>query len=205
MDITELNIPGAFVVSTKTFGDDRGGFLEYFKAASFEAATGRRFDLQQANWSFSKTGVLRGIHAAQVPPSQAKYVVCVRGAIVDVIVDIRVGSPTFGQHQMVELDDQQRNAVFLSEGLGHGFMALTDDTAVTYLCSAGYNPEREFGIHPLDPQLGIQWPSTDLAGLPVTALLSAKDEAAVSFADAQAAGMLPSYQECLAFVETLAC
>lgn len=101
---------------------------------------GHRLDLVQANCSVSSRGTLRGVHFADVPPSQAKYVKCVRGAVLDVIVDIRVGSPTFGQWEGVRLDDDQHHAVYLSEGLGHAFMALTDDATVVYLCSAGYSP-----------------------------------------------------------------
>lgn len=202
MNVTELTIPGSYKITNRIFADDRGGFLEYFKAETLSAATGRVFDLAQANCSYSKKGVVRGIHAAQVPPSQAKYVTCVKGAIVDVIVDIRVGSPTFGHHELVPLDDQERNAVFLSEGLGHGFMALTDDAVVTYLCSTGYNPEREFGIHPMDSELNIAWPQQDLDGKSLTPLLSAKDQAAPTFPQAQTDGLLPTWAQCQDFYAT---
>ena len=107
---------------------------------SFVAATGHRLALAQANCSVSAKGVLRGIHFADVPPGQAKYVTCVKGAVLDVIVDIRVGSPTFGQWTSVLLDDRDRRAVYLSEGLGHGFCSLQDGSTVVYLCSEGYNP-----------------------------------------------------------------
>lgn len=159
----------------------------------FTEAAGHPLTLAQANMSVSSRGTLRGIHFADVPPGQAKYVKCVRGAVLDVIVDIRVGSPTFGQWEIVRLDDQDHHAVYLSEGLGHGFMALTDDATVVYLCSEGYAPEREHGIHPFDPDLGIEWPA-DLAPL-----LSAKDERAPSLAQAREQGMLPSYEECVAY------
>ena len=102
---------------------------------------------------------MRGIHYADVPPSQAKYVTCVRGAVLDVIVDIRVGSPAFGRYDAVRLDDDERAAVYLSEGLGHAFVALTDDATVVYLCSEVYSPTREHGITPPDPDLGIEWPA----------------------------------------------
>src|SRR5690606_22970512 len=117
-------------------GDDRGVFLEWFKDGAFQEATGRSLDLQQANLSVSAAGVLRGVHFADVPPSQAKYVTCPRGAVLDVVVDIRTGSPTFGQWDAVLLDDVDRRAIFLSEGLGHAFCSLEDGSVVTYLCSA---------------------------------------------------------------------
>jgi dTDP-4-dehydrorhamnose 3,5-epimerase len=143
----------------------------------------------------SARDVVRGIHFADVPPGQAKYVTCVAGAVLDVVVDIRVGSPTFGQWESVRLDDEERHAVYLAEGLGHGFCALTEQATVTYLCSSEYRPGREHGIHPLDAELGIAWP----AAVP---LLSPKDAAAPSLAEARAAGLLPRCDECSTHIES---
>jgi dTDP-4-dehydrorhamnose 3,5-epimerase len=193
----ELGIAGAWVHEPKVFPDARGSFHEWFKGADFAEATGHGLNLAQANCSVSSRGTLRGIHFADVPPSQAKYVKCVRGAVLDVIVDIRTGSPTFGQWEAVRLDDRDHHAVYLSEGLGHGFMALTDDATVVYLCSEGYAPEREHGIHPLDPAVGIDWPAE------FTPLLSAKDEQAPTLAEARDQGLLPSYEACVAYREGL--
>ena len=119
----------------------------------------------------SSAGTLRGIHFAELPPSQAKFVTCVHGAALDVVIDLRLGSPTFGQWDSVHLDDEERRAVYLPEGLGHAFMALEDHTVVNYLCSAPYAPDREHGIHPLDPEIGIRWPTTRRDGGPLTPLL----------------------------------
>ena len=141
-------------------GDDRGVFLEWFREDAFVEATGHSLHLAQANCSVSSAGTLRGIHFAQLPPSQAKFVTCVHGAALDVVVDLRVGSPTFGQWDSVLLDDVDRRAIYLPEGLGHAFMALEDHTVVTYLCSAPYAPGREHGVHPLDPEIGIDWPTS---------------------------------------------
>lgn len=192
-----LSIEGAWVHEPKVFPDDRGTFHEWFKGPDFRAATGHDLTLAQANCSVSRRGTLRGIHFADVPPSQAKYVKCVRGAVLDVIVDIRTGSPTYGQHEIVRLDDHSHHAVYLSEGLGHGFLALTDDATVVYLCSEGYAPAREHGINPLDPGLGIEWPAD------VVPLLSPKDEQAPTLAEAEQQGLLPSYADCVAFRGTL--
>ncbi|MGP4010202.1 dTDP-4-dehydrorhamnose 3,5-epimerase [Streptomyces sp. 4N124] len=192
-----LSIDGAWVHEPKVFPDGRGSFHEWFKAPLFTEAAGHPLTLAQANMSVSARGTLRGIHFADVPPGQAKYVKCVRGTVLDVIVDIRTGSPTFGQWEIVRLDDRDHHAVYLSEGLGHGFMALTDDATVVYLCSEGYAPEREHGIHPLDPALGIDWPA-DLAPL-----LSAKDEQAPTLAEAREQGLLPSYEQCVAYRASL--
>ncbi|MFD3618223.1 dTDP-4-dehydrorhamnose 3,5-epimerase [Streptomyces sp. NPDC058676] len=193
----ELSIAGAWVHEPKVFPDARGSFHEWFKGADFEESTGHGLSLAQANCSISSRGTLRGIHFADVPPSQAKYVKCVRGAVLDVIVDIRTGSPTYKQWEAVRLDDADHHSVYLSEGLGHAFMALTDDATVVYLCSEGYAPQREHGIHPLDPELGIEWPSG------MTPVLSEKDSAAPTLAEAEAQGLLPSYEACQAYAARL--
>ncbi|MBZ4319377.1 dTDP-4-dehydrorhamnose 3,5-epimerase [Streptomyces huiliensis] len=185
-----LRIEGAWTDEPTVFGDDRGSFHEWFKADAFEAATSRRLELAQANMSVSRRGVVRGVHFSDVPPGQAKYVRCVRGAVLDVVVDLRTGSPTFGEWEAVRLDDAEHRAVFLSEGLGHGFAALTDQATVVYLCSTGYAPEREHAVHPLDPALGIAWPA---GAEPV---LSEKDRRAPTLAEAREQGILPSYESC---------
>ncbi|WP_338904366.1 dTDP-4-dehydrorhamnose 3,5-epimerase [Streptomyces nigra] len=187
-----LGIDGAWVLEPQLFEDDRGTFHEWYRGGEFREATGHDLALAQANCSVSRRGVLRGLHYADVPPGQAKYVTCVRGAVLDVVADIRVGSPTFGQWEAVRLDDDGRRAVFLAEGLGHGFMALTDDATVVYLCSTGYDPRREHTVDALDPALGVTWPD----GL--TPVLSPKDARAPSLAEAQEAGLLPSYEACRA-------
>lgn len=191
MDYRELKIAGAWEITPKQFGDDRGVFLEWFKQATFTEETGRELDLAQANCSVSAAGVLRGIHYADVPPGQAKYVTCVSGSVLDVVVDLRVGSPTFGQWDSVLLDTVDRRAIFLSEGLGHGFLALEDHSTVMYLCSTGYDPAREHEVHPLDPAIGIEWPTVEHGGRRLEYELSAKDRVAPTLADARAAGRLP--------------
>ncbi|GAB4083951.1 dTDP-4-dehydrorhamnose 3,5-epimerase [Myceligenerans cantabricum] len=203
MQYRELSVPGAFEITPQQFGDSRGLFLEAFKAGPFADAVGHRFDLAQANCSVSAAGVLRGIHFADVPPSQAKYVQCLRGAVLDVVVDVRTGSPTFGTWDAVLLDDADRRSIYLSEGLGHAFMSLEDGSTVMYLCSAGYAPEREHGIHPLDPAVGIDWPTTARDGTPLTPQLSEKDEVAPTLAEAESEGLLPTLQDVEKYIATL--
>lgn len=203
MEFRELSVPGAWEITPRQFGDDRGVFLEWFKEAPFAESLGHRLHLAQANCSVSAAGVLRGIHFAQLPPGQAKYVTCPKGAVLDVAIDIRVGSPTFGQWDSVLLDDVDRRAVYLSEGLGHAFMSLEDGSTVVYLCSAPYAPGREHGVHPLDPAIGIQWPTTARDGSPLTPQLSPKDAAAPTLAEAQVQGLLPTLGEVRAFVASL--
>jgi dTDP-4-dehydrorhamnose 3,5-epimerase len=188
----ELGIAGSWVFTPRLHTDRRGTFLEWFRHADFQASIGYRPQLAQGNCSVSRRGVLRGIHFADVPPGQAKYVTCVSGAVLDVVVDLRTGSAGFGNWQTVRLDDQDRRAVFLTEGLGHGFMALSEEATVVYLCSTPYAPEREHAVHPLDPDLHITWPDD------LDPVLSDQDALAPSLADALAAGLLPDYRECLA-------
>ncbi|WP_269858687.1 dTDP-4-dehydrorhamnose 3,5-epimerase family protein [Streptomyces sp. RPT161] len=192
-----LGIEGAWLLDTDVFADDRGSFHQWFQGGDFRAATGHELRVAQANCSVSRRGALRGIHFADVPPGQGKQVTCLHGAVFDVVVDLRVGSPTFRRWEAVRLDDQHRRAVYLAEGLGHAFLALTDDTVVAYLTSQGYAPQREHAIHPLDPALGIDWPGD------VEPVLSPRDAAAPTLAEAERRGLLPSYRACREFYADL--
>jgi dTDP-4-dehydrorhamnose 3,5-epimerase len=197
MHISALEIADAFVCTPQTFGDDRGAFLEWFRADKLAAATGRSFTPVQANHSVSRRGVLRGIHYCDVPPGQAKYVYCSSGAVLDVAVDLRVGSPSYRKHAAVRLDDVDRRGIYLPEGLGHAFLALSEQAHITYLVSTPYNPAAEHAVSALDPELALPWP--DDTGGPV---LSDKDAAAPSIAAAERDGLLPSYDACLALYAT---
>jgi dTDP-4-dehydrorhamnose 3,5-epimerase len=196
VDVEELPIPGAWVFTLRTHSDDRGSFLEWYKAAQLEHLIGHPLPLVQANHSVSRRATLRGIHFTDVPPGQAKYVYCPTGSVLDVVVDVRTGSPTYGAHASVLMDSTHRRAVYIAEGLGHAFIALTDDAHVTYLCSSGYNPAADHGVHPLDPELGIDWPGD-------RPLLSDKDASAPALAAAEAAGALPSYADCVRLYASL--
>jgi dTDP-4-dehydrorhamnose 3,5-epimerase len=187
-----LGIEGAWVYTPQIHQDERGSFLESFRGDEIAADIGYRLDVAQVNCSVSRRGVIRGVHFADVPPGQAKYVSCLRGAIFDVVVDLRVGSPHFRSWESVRLDDQNRRSIFIAEGLGHAFMALSDECTVAYLCSTPYSPGREHGVHALDPALGVSWPGG------AEHVLSGKDAAAPSLAEAQEKGLLPSYADCIA-------
>ena len=197
MEVRELKIPGAWEFTPRQFPDPRGVFLEWFKETVVEEAIGHPFTLRQVNHSTSSRGAVRGIHFADVPPGQAKYIYVTRGAVLDVVVDIRVGSPTFGVVDALQLDDVDRRAVYVAEGLGHAMFALTDDVNLNYLVTQPYAPAREHGIHPLDPDLDLPWPAD------IEPLLSDKDAAAPTLAEAEQQGLLPSYDACLEFYETL--
>ncbi|HET6966761.1 MAG TPA: dTDP-4-dehydrorhamnose 3,5-epimerase [Ornithinibacter sp.] len=198
MRIEPLPIDGAFLVTPRQFPDDRGVFLESFRGDRLAEHLGHRPDIVQTNVSVSARGTVRGIHFADVPPGQGKYVTALTGSLVDFVVDVRVGSPTFGHWEAVTLDAVDRRAVYLSEGLGHAFCALEDGTTAMYLCTAAFDPTAEHGIHPLDPEIGLTLPD----GL--APLLSAKDAAAPSLARASASGLLPTYAACDAWARTLA-
>jgi len=198
MQIRALNNLGSFEITPRQFPDDRGVFLESFRGDKLAKAIGHRLDIIQTNVSVSSRGTVRGVHFADVPPSQAKYVTALSGSFIDFVIDIRVGSPTFGQWDSVLLDTIDRRAIYLSEGLGHAICSLEDNSTVMYLCSATYDPVREHGINPLDPELGLAMP----AG--VTPVLSARDATAPSLSEAAAQGLLPRYDECVRYYAELA-
>jgi dTDP-4-dehydrorhamnose 3,5-epimerase len=197
VNIRELSIPDAYEITPKQFGDERGVFFEWYRFDRLADVVGHPLDLRQANTSVSRRGVVRGIHFADVPRGQAKYVTVSHGAVLDYVVDIRVGSPTFGQWDSVLLDTVARRAVYLSEGLGHAFVALTDDATVSYLVSDVYNPSAEHGINPLDPDVGLDFsiPGDELQ-------LSPKDTDAPGLHEAVAIGLLPEWDAMRAFYAT---
>jgi dTDP-4-dehydrorhamnose 3,5-epimerase len=197
MQVRELDIAAAWEITPQLHSDSRGLFFEWLTDQGFTGFAGHRLDVRQANCSVSAAGVLRGLHFAQLPPSQAKYVTCLSGAVFDVVVDIRVGSPTFGQWDSVLLDDRDHRSVYISEGLAHGFVALRNNSTVMYLCSAEYNPQREHTIAATDPTLAIDWPSGH------ELVLSDRDAAAPTLEEVRAAGLLPTWEETRIFVQGL--
>lgn len=190
MEFRPLSIEGAFEVTPRQLVDGRGVFLESFRGDLLAEHVGHRMDVVQTNISVSSRGTVRGIHFADIPPSQAKYITVLSGSLVDFVVDIRVGSPTFGQWDSVLLDTKDRRGVYIAEGLGHAFVALEDGTTAMYLVSSTYHPEREHGVHPLDPQVGLRLPDG------IEPLLSPKDKAAPSLEEARDGGLLPTYAAC---------
>jgi len=191
MEVRELSLPDLFLITPKKLPDVRGVFFESFREDVIRAELGRPFDVTQANFSVSRRGALRGVHSVRVSPGQAKLVSCVRGAVLDVVVDLRVGSPTFGRHEALWLDDQAGTGLFISEGLGHSFLALADDTCMHYQCSTTYAADTVVSVNALDPDLRLPW------NLSAEAIMSDTDRAAPMLAEAADLGMLSSYEECL--------
>ena len=186
MKLTPLGLEGGWLAESQVWTDDRGFFREWFKSEAIKSATGRNFGIEQANISLSSVGSLRGIHYSLAPRGQAKWITCVSGSIQDVIVDIRPDSITFGQWVEIELKGDSGKAVLISEGFGHGFLALEDNTAVAYLVSTPYSPADEFEINPLDEKIGIKW------GLELKDMrISDKDKNAPTLAERLSVGKLP--------------
>ena len=198
MNIRELSIPDAYEITPEQFSDDRGVFFEWYRFDRLAEAVGHPLDLRQGNSSVSRKGVVRGIHFADVPRGQAKYVTVAHGAVLDFAIDIRVGSPTFGEWDCVLLDTVDHKAVYLAEGLGHCIVALTDDSVVSYLVSDVYKPTAEHAINPLDPEVGLVFP-TEAGEL----VLSPKDAGASGLSAAAAAGLLPEWGAIRSYYETL--
>jgi len=186
-----LAVAGAFEFTPEVHSDDRGLFVSPLQQSAFVAAVGHGFTVAQTNHSRSAKGVLRGIHFTTTPPGQAKYVYCARGRAMDVVVDIRVGSPTFGRWDIVYMDPHTFRAAYFPVGVGHAFLALEDDTVMSYLVSSAYRAELEQAIDPFDRSLGVPWPSG------MEFVVSGRDRAAPDLAQTEAAGGLPQYGNCL--------
>ena len=177
MKIIESEIEGVKMVEPDVFGDSRGWFVEQYNAERYKAA-GITADFVQDNESFSSKGVVRGLHWQASPHTQAKLVRVIRGAVWDVVVDIRKGSPTFGRHESVVLTGENRKQLFIPRGFAHGFVVLEDNTLFSYKCDNLYCRESERGLMFNDPALGIEWPD-----IGVEIKLSEKDRRHPALAD----------------------
>lgn len=174
MNVIKTNIEGILILEPKVFNDARGYFFESFSQREFDEKIapilGHTIRFVQDNESMSSYGVMRGLHFQRPPFTQSKLVRCVKGAVLDVAVDIRKGSPTFGQHVAVELTEDNRRQFFISKGFAHGFAVLSETAVFQYKCDEFYHPEADGGISIIDQSLGINWKiPTDQA------LLSEKD------------------------------
>jgi dTDP-4-dehydrorhamnose 3,5-epimerase len=191
MQARGLAVPGSFEFTPQTYRDKRGLFVSPLQGAAFTEAVGHGFPVVQSNHTRSAKGVLRGIHFTTMPPGQAKYVYCAHGRALDVVVDVRAGSPAFGTWDSVELDSGSCRAVYLPVGVGHAFLALEENTVMCYLVSTSYRPGLEQSIDLFDRKLGLPWPKgTEF-------VISERDRAAISLAEAQEKGLLPEYADCL--------
>ena len=187
MTAKPLSIHGAWLLQSRVFADDRGTFSEWFKSSFLTELTGESFEPVQANVSISNAGVIRGIHYSLAPLGQAKLVTVLRGSILDVAVDVRVGSPTFGTYESVVMVAGDGQTMFLRSDMAHAFQALEDNTVVSYLVSSEYSPTDEKEISPMCARLGIDWDAS------VPPVLSEKDRAAPGLDQQHTAKFLPSF------------
>ncbi|WP_129665930.1 dTDP-4-dehydrorhamnose 3,5-epimerase family protein [Phytoactinopolyspora endophytica] len=196
MEMRELSIPNAYEFIPQVFEDRRGRFVAPFQGQELAGTLGHPLALAQVNLSVSRKGTIRGVHFADTPPGQAKYVWCPHGALLDVVVDLRVDSPTFGRWDAVHLDSTDVHALYIAEGLGHAFVALEDETTMAYLCSTAYNPTREHGVTPFDEDLSLPWPDD------IEPIVSDKDAQAPTLREALEMGLLPSFDTCVTHYAT---
>ena len=194
LEISELALPGAFLLTPRAVADDVVIRYETFRQDDVEDAIGRPFAIRYSSLSAASRLVLRGIHGTAGEVGRARLFDCVSGSTVHVVVDLRVGSPEYGRHEMVWLDHRNASGVFVSEGLGHAWLALEDNTIVACHSTRPYTPGAGYTVSALDPALGLPW------GLTEAPLMSDDDLAAPTAAEALAKGLLPAYEDCLALV-----
>jgi dTDP-4-dehydrorhamnose 3,5-epimerase len=187
MKISEQRIPGVYLIKFDKFTDVRGSFMEIYRNSGDKENDKCFFEPAQINLSTSKKDVVRGLHYSLATENQDKLITVGFGKILDTILDVRIGSATFGEHVQIELSSDGDSAVLIKSGLAHGFSVLTEMATVIYLMSSHYQPRLEFDINPFDPKLGIDWKVSD----PVT---SEKDSAAVFLESAMDAGLLPKFE-----------
>jgi len=186
MNFKEIAFESVWVAKLDVFPDARGYFYEFYSESEKFVNSPIRFKPQQSNMSLSKKGALRGIHFSLAPGGQIKWLTCVSGSILDCVVDLREGSPTFGRHHLIRVSAAEPQALLIDSGIGHAFLSLEENTIVNYLLSSPYDPTFEVGVNPLDETLGIDWPTDDL-------ILSDKDRSAMTLTDAGLLRKLPQY------------
>jgi len=191
MQARDLKVAGAMEFSPPRFPDSRGFFVSPFQESALVAAVGHPlFPVRQISYSVSRRCVIRGVHFTVTPPGMAKYVYCPKGKFLDLVVDVRVGSPTYGQFDSVVLDQESSRAIYFPVGVAHMFIALEDDSVMSYTLSTEYVPQNERAVSAFDPRLGLPIPDD------IVPILSDRDRLAPSLDEAEAAGLLPVYARC---------
>lgn len=189
---SNTSIDGCFTIHHNLFSDSRGSFMERFRVDKLMEQTGHYFSVKQVNVSQSAKNVFRGIHFAGIPSGQAKYVSVVSGEIIDYVVDLRIGSSTFGKWESFELTSTNNKSLFIAEGLGHGFLVTSEQATVSYLVSNVYQPDNEFELNPLDETISLEFPieNSELN-------FSDKDRRAPLLAELVSSGKLPTLEQAL--------
>jgi dTDP-4-dehydrorhamnose 3,5-epimerase len=186
MKCEQLPIAGSWIIDLPTFPDERGHFQEFYKSSDVRESIKVEFEVCQSNVSLSKRGVFRGMHFSLDPKGQEKIISCFSGSMIDVIVDTRINSPSFGRTLTIELSHSTQKAIFLPAGIGHGFLSLDDYTIVNYLVSTEYDPSKEITFSAFNSGLSLDIPKMDY-------IQSEKDFNAVSLAELKETGQLPIY------------
>jgi len=189
MEIFQSFFPEVIEVHPTIHKDARGRLAETYQHGLLKEMTGRSLTWKQGNTSVSMARTIRGLHYSLAMEGQDKYVTCLHGTVWDVVVDVRRGSPTFGQYTTFALSGDTLNSVFIPTGFAHGFLAVESHSVVSYLMSSAYNPAREYGIHPLDPEVGLGWKGI------ADPVISDKDLRAPTLAEAMEQRILPLYPE----------
>ncbi|MEU2117292.1 dTDP-4-dehydrorhamnose 3,5-epimerase family protein [Streptomyces sp. NPDC016459] len=192
MQSRQLAVDGAFEFQPKVFADERGLFVSPFQETAARQALGHPlFPVAQTNHSVSRRGTIRGAHYTLTPPGIAKYVYCARGRALDIVIDVRVGSPTYGRSETVLLDQEDFRAVYFPVGVAHAFVALEDRTVMSYMLSGEYAPRNELALSVFDPVLELSLPAN------IEPVMSERDLAAPTLETAEKSGTLPDYRTCL--------
>ncbi|MET9595415.1 dTDP-4-dehydrorhamnose 3,5-epimerase family protein [Streptomyces sp. NPDC006516] len=192
MQSRQLAVDGAFEFRPQVFTDERGLFVSPFQETAARQALGHPlFPVAQTNHSLSRRGTIRGAHYTLTPPGIAKYVYCARGRALDIVIDVRLGSPTYGRSETVLLDQEDFRAVYFPVGVAHAFVALEDRTVMSYMLSGEYVPENELALSVFDPVLDLSLPSD------FEPVMSERDLAAPTLETAEKSGTLPEYRRCL--------
>lgn len=189
MELTPLGIEGVWLAESPAWRDNRGVFREWFKIEEIKSKTKFDFSVQQANISVSDRGVIRGIHYSLAPKGQAKWITCVSGSIIDVVVDIRPSSPTYKKIEYVHLNSRNERSLLIANGLGHGFISLEENSTIVYLLSSQYNRDNEFEIIPTDTDLNIDWHLQLVSGSGL--IISTKDSQAPTLKEREQNHQLP--------------
>ena len=185
MPFEELKIKGAWIHTPIRHKDERGHFEEQFKLSQIENELGRPFEVKQVNQSFSKKGVIRGIHVTDGPTGQAKYVSCVSGRILDIVIDLRRNSAGFGCWDFQELSVENGRSILISEGMGHAFLSLEDGSIANYLCTSEYGTGTDLVIDPFDKEIALPWEVWRREFSISSFSTSKKDSAGISLADSR--------------------
>lgn len=192
MQLRKLAVEGAFEFQPQVFTDERGVFVSPFQEREFQRALGHPlFPVAQTSHSYSRRGTIRGAHYTLTPPGVAKYVYCASGRALDIIIDIRSGSPTYGRSEAVLLGPEEFRTVYIPVGVAHAFIALKDETVMSYMLSGEYAKENELALSVFDPVLGLPLPGD------IDPIMSERDRAAPTLEMAARTGTLPDYAQCL--------